>query len=168
MLTTARSIWPSKAGTCCVYTATETICGRRILPSSYPQLASASPRNTADVGNRERGSIAGPCGIQRPASGARRLPERLPGAPGWRVQEPAMPSEDFAFMLQAQAGCYAFIGNGDGQHRESGHGEGPCMLHNPSYDFNDSLISVGTAYWVGLVEEWLGADLPDGSGFRPR
>ena len=91
---------------------------------------------------------------------ARRLPERLAGAPGWRVQEPAMPSEDFAFMLQAKAGCYAFIGNGDGEHRESGHGEGPCMLHNPSYDFNDALIPVGAAYWVGLVEEWLGAARP--------
>ena len=88
---------------------------------------------------------------------ARRLPARLTGAPGWRVQEPAMPSEDFAFMLQAKAGCYAFIGNGDGEHRDSGHGEGPCMLHNPSYDFNDALIPVGAAYWVGLVEEWLGA-----------
>ena len=69
-----------------------------------------------------------------------------------------MPSEDFAFMLQAKAGCYAFIGNGDGLHRESGHGEGPCMLHNPSYDFNDALIPVGAAYWVGLVEDWLGSE----------
>jgi metal-dependent amidase/aminoacylase/carboxypeptidase family protein len=32
------------------------------------------------------------------------------------------------------------------------------MLHNPSYDFNDALIPVGAAYWVGLVEDWLGSE----------
>ena len=72
-----------------------------------------------------------------------------------RPQEPSMPSEDFAFMLQAKAGCYAFIGNGDGDHRALGHGEGPCMLHNPSYDFNDALIPLGATYWVRLAEAWL-------------
>ena len=73
-----------------------------------------------------------------------------------RVQEPQMPSEDFAFMLQAKPGCYAFIGNGDGDHRAIGHGAGPCMLHNPSYDFNDALIPLGATYWVRLAETWLG------------
>ena len=95
---------------------------------------------------------------------AARVVRRVAGDSAWRVQEPAMPSEDFAFMLQAKAGCYAFIGNGDGLHRESGHGEGPCMLHNPSYDFNDALIPIGAAYWVGLVEDWLGA--PQAAGSR--
>ena len=66
-----------------------------------------------------------------------------------------MPSEDFAFMLQAKAGAYVFIGNGEGQHRHSGHGMGPCMLHNPSYDFNDSLIPLGATYWVQLAQQWL-------------
>jgi len=74
------------------------------------------------------------------------------------VQEPALASEDFAFMLQAKAGCYGFIGNGDGVHRDSGHGEGPCMLHNPSYDFNDALIPLGATYWVRLAEAWLAGD----------
>ena len=71
-----------------------------------------------------------------------------------------MASEDFAFMLQAKAGCYAFIGNGDGAHRASGHGEGPCMLHNPSYDFNDDLIPLGATMWVRLAQAWLGQSLP--------
>ena len=71
-----------------------------------------------------------------------------------------MPSEDFAFMLQAKSGAYAFIGNGDGLHRLPGHGEGPCMLHNPSYDFNDALLPLGTRYWVELVHEWLGQPAP--------
>ncbi|HMS78767.1 MAG TPA: M20 aminoacylase family protein [Burkholderiaceae bacterium] len=69
--------------------------------------------------------------------------------------EPTMGSEDFAFMLLAKPGCYAFIGNGDGSHREGGHGMGPCMLHNPSYDFNDELIPLGGSYWVKLVQRFL-------------
>jgi amidohydrolase len=72
-----------------------------------------------------------------------------------RVQEPAMPAEDFAWMLQARPGAYCFIGNGEGDHRAPGHGEGPCLLHNPSYDFNDALIPLGATYWVRLAQAWL-------------
>ena len=32
---------------------------------------------------------------------------------------------------------------------------GPCMLHNPSYDFNDELIPLGATVWVRLAEKWL-------------
>ena len=32
---------------------------------------------------------------------------------------------------------------------------GPCMLHNPSYDFNDELIPLGATLWVRLAEAWL-------------
>ncbi len=71
------------------------------------------------------------------------------------VQEPTMGAEDFSFMLQAKPGAYCFIANGDGDHREMGHGAGPCTLHNPSYDFNDDLIPLGATYWVRLAEEWL-------------
>lgn len=69
--------------------------------------------------------------------------------------EPTMGAEDFAFMLQEKPGCYVFIGNGEGAHRTEGHGLGPCNLHNPSYDFNDTLLPIGASYWVRLVEEWL-------------
>ncbi|MFZ6721804.1 M20 aminoacylase family protein [Undibacterium sp. Ji49W] len=69
--------------------------------------------------------------------------------------EPTMGAEDFAFMLQAKPGCYAFIGNGDGDHRDMGHGLGPCNLHNPSYDFNDDLLPIGATYWVRLAEAHL-------------
>ena len=71
------------------------------------------------------------------------------------AQEPTMGAEDFAFMLQAKPGAYCFIANGDGAHREMGHGGGPCMLHNPSYDFNDDLIPLGATYWVRLAEAFL-------------
>lgn len=70
-------------------------------------------------------------------------------------QEPTMGGEDFAFMLQAKPGAYCFIANGDGTHRDMGHGGGPCTLHNPSYDFNDDLIPLGATYWVRLAESWL-------------
>jgi hippurate hydrolase len=71
------------------------------------------------------------------------------------TQEPTMGAEDFSYMLQAKPGCYAFIANGDGDHRDMGHGGGPCMLHNPSYDFNDDLLPLGATYWVRLAERWL-------------
>jgi len=71
--------------------------------------------------------------------------------------EPTMGAEDFSFMLLAKPGCYAFLGNGDGGHRESGHGAGPCMLHNASYDFNDELLPVGATYWVRLAQKFLAA-----------
>ncbi|MGE5338539.1 MAG: M20 aminoacylase family protein [Gemmatimonadota bacterium] len=69
--------------------------------------------------------------------------------------EPTLGSEDFAFMLRAKPGCYVFIGNGDGSHRAAGHGLGPCMLHNASFDFNDELIPIGATYWIRLVEKFL-------------
>jgi amidohydrolase len=69
---------------------------------------------------------------------------------------PSMGAEDFAFMLQEKPGCYVWIGNGQGDHRLPGHGDGPCMLHNGTYDFNDALIPLGGTYWVELARKWLG------------
>lgn len=69
--------------------------------------------------------------------------------------EPTMGAEDFAFMLLNKPGCYVFIGNGEGAHRDVGHGLGPCNLHNPSYDFNDNLLPIGATYWVRLAEKYL-------------
>ena len=88
---------------------------------------------------------------------ARRVMADIVGADNVLVQEPTMGGEDFAYMLQAKPGAYCFIANGDGSHREIGHGAGPCMLHNPSYDFNDDLIPLGATYWVRLAEQWLAA-----------
>lgn len=69
--------------------------------------------------------------------------------------EPTMGAEDFSFMLLEKPGCYAFIGNGSGGHRDAGHGIGPCMLHNPTYDFNDEILALGSSYWVSLVQRFL-------------
>ena len=86
---------------------------------------------------------------------ARKVMASIVGEANVLVQEPTMGAEDFAFMLQARPGAYCFIANGDGGHRDLGHGGGPCTLHNPSYDFNDDLIPLGATYWVRLAAEWL-------------
>jgi hippurate hydrolase len=86
---------------------------------------------------------------------ARQVMASIVGSDNVAVQEPTMGAEDFSYMLQVKPGCYCFIANGDGAHRDMGHGEGPCMLHNPSYDFNDALIPLGATYWVRLAEAWL-------------
>lgn len=57
--------------------------------------------------------------------------------------EPLTGSEDFSFMLDACAGCYLVVGNGDG------------MVHTPRYDFNDEILPVAASYWVKLVEAFL-------------
>lgn len=92
---------------------------------------------------------------QPEAEFARQVMAGIVGQTNVLTQEPTMGAEDFAYMLQAKPGAYCFIGNGEGAHREIGHGEGPCTLHNPSYDFNDDLIPLGASYWVRLAEAWL-------------
>jgi len=89
---------------------------------------------------------------------ARQVMIDLVGPERVSVQEPTMGAEDFSYMLLERPGCYVFIANGDGDHRAVGHGGGPCMLHNASYDFNDDLIPLGASYWVRLVEAWLQPD----------
>ncbi len=86
---------------------------------------------------------------------ARQVMAGIVGADRVLAQEPAMTAEDFAYMLQAKPGAYVWISNGDGAHRQPGHGTGPCTLHNPSYDFNDDLIPLGATYWVELSTQWL-------------
>ena len=89
------------------------------------------------------------------AAFAREVMAAIVGADKVLAQEPTMGAEDFSYMLQAKPGAYCFIANGDGQHREMGHGGGPCTLHNPSYDFNDELSPLGATYWVELATRWL-------------
>lgn len=57
---------------------------------------------------------------------------------------PYMGSEDFAFMLQQKPGTYCMLGNGD-----------TFMVHHPKYVFNQDILPLGAAYWVGLTETYL-------------
>lgn len=74
--------------------------------------------------------------VMREVVGADRVNENFPAVMG---------AEDFAHMLRAKPGCYAFIGNGDGGHRLPDHGPGPCIIHNTSFDFNDEIIPIGAS-----------------------
>ena len=47
-------------------------------------------------------------------------------------------------MLQRKPGCYAWLGNGPM--------DGGRQLHNPRYDFNDDILTVGASYWARLAE----------------
>lgn len=64
---------------------------------------------------------------------------------------PVMTSEDFGYMLQARPGAYLLLGNGE-------DGVGGCSLHNPNYDFNDDILSIGADFWVALIESQLRAE----------
>lgn len=55
--------------------------------------------------------------------------------------DPIGGSEDFAFMLEAAPGAYMLIGNGEG-----------AFVHTDTYDFNDDILTIGTRFWVSLVE----------------
>ncbi|PZR88800.1 MAG: amidohydrolase [Stutzerimonas stutzeri] len=57
--------------------------------------------------------------------------------------KPSLGCEDFAFMIRAAGGCYAWIGAG-----EVGPGEG---LHGDRYVFNDSIVPHVLRYWQNLV-----------------
>lgn len=91
-----------------------------------------------------------PATVNSPAETAlcQRVADSLFGAARVRRSElPSMGAEDFSYMLQKKPGCYAWLGNGP-EH------EG-CSLHNPNYDFNDELLSLGINYWVHLVRNVL-------------
>ena len=61
--------------------------------------------------------------------------------------DPVMVSEDFSYLLEASTGCFVLIGNGTG--------EGGCMIHNPGYDFNDDILTLGATYWARLAQDFL-------------
>lgn len=68
-----------------------------------------------------------------------------------RQGNPLTGSEDFAFMLERCSGSYLLIGNG-AKEVDPTHA---CMVHNPSYDFNDEILPVGAAFWALLTQRYL-------------
>ena len=59
-------------------------------------------------------------------------------------QAPMMGSEDFSYFLKKIPGCFAWIGNGPS-----------ASLHNPKYDFNDSILSIGSSFLASIAEDRL-------------
>jgi len=64
-----------------------------------------------------------------------------------RHLSPIMGSEDFGWMLREKPGCYIWLGNGTAK--------GGCHVHNPNYDFNDDILTIGASYWATLAEDLL-------------
>ncbi|MEN4584553.1 M20 aminoacylase family protein [Pantoea agglomerans] len=63
--------------------------------------------------------------------------------------QPALTSEDFAFMLQARPGAYLWLGSAR------------CKpLHHAAYDFNDALIPHGVNVFVTLIRQALAEKFP--------
>lgn len=71
---------------------------------------------------------------------ARQVAQNIAGEPTGEANA-IMGAEDFAYMLEACAGAYIQLGNGD-----------TANVHHPEYDFNDEAIPHGTSYWAELVE----------------
>ena len=74
---------------------------------------------------------------------------REAGMPAEQARQPALTSEDFAFMLQARAGAYLWIGSAPSQ-----------PLHHSSYDFNDALIPHGIQTLTAIARHALRAEFP--------
>jgi hippurate hydrolase len=66
---------------------------------------------------------------------------------------PSLGCEDFAYMVNAVGGAYAWIGAG-----EVGPGEG---LHGDRYVFNDAIVPIVLRYWTSLAAQLLPA-VPEG------
>jgi hippurate hydrolase len=82
---------------------------------------------------------------EREALFAADVGERIFGAQNVvRDADPTTGGEDFSYMLQARPGAYVWLGQGGGP---SG-----CQLHNPGYDFNDTVIPLGAGYLSALAE----------------
>jgi hippurate hydrolase len=62
-------------------------------------------------------------------------------------------SEDFAHFAAARPGCFLLLGNGE----DGPHGQ---PLHASDYDFNDAVLTTGSAFWAQLVSDRLSKDHP--------
>lgn len=81
---------------------------------------------------------------------ARQTAIELLGAERVVAQGPSFTgSEDFAFMLEKRPGSYILIGNG------APGTPGACMVHNPSFDFDDANVAAGSQYWTRLARRYL-------------
>lgn len=71
------------------------------------------------------------------------------GMTAYEAKQPALTSEDFAFMLQEKPGAYLWIGSAPSQ-----------PLHHSTYDFNDALIPYGIQALTAIACHALGTAFP--------
>jgi len=55
-----------------------------------------------------------------------------------------MGAEDFSYMLAQVPGCYAWIGT-----------ESQGVLHEPNFDFDDRILTIGVQYFVNIAKQRL-------------
>ncbi len=82
------------------------------------------------------------------AARARAAVIRALGADGLRAMPPSMGGEDFAYFLERVPGAYGWLG--------LGMDRGP--LHNPRFDFNDTALATGIAFFAHLIEDYFAAE----------
>ena len=80
----------------------------------------------------------------KPSKFAYNVAKKVIGLKATEDQSPMMGSEDFAYFLNEVPGAFAWIGNGKS-----------ASLHNPKYDFNDEILTVGASYLATLAEDFL-------------
>ncbi len=66
-----------------------------------------------------------------------------------RTKRLVMASEDFSYMLAERPGAYINIGNAGPD------GSGSVQVHNPAYDFNDAILTLGASLYARIVERKL-------------
>ena len=71
------------------------------------------------------------------------LLKKIIGVKASNEQNPMMGSEDFSYFLNKVPGAFAWIGNGNSSN-----------LHNPKYDFNDNILSVGSVFYPHLLKNF--------------
>jgi hippurate hydrolase len=64
------------------------------------------------------------------------------------LPRPYTGAEDFSYMLQRRPGSYLVLG---------AKTQNAQPLHHPGYDFNDSILLTGAAYWSDLARHFLTA-----------
>ena len=72
---------------------------------------------------------------------------------------PSLGCEDFAYMIRAATGAYAWVGTGP-----AGPGQG---LHGDRYVFNDDIVPIVLGYWVSLVEQSMPASGIEATRYAP-
>ncbi len=66
-------------------------------------------------------------------------------------------TDHFGAFLREVPGCFALLGNGEGE------AAGGIPLHSPDYDFNDDALETGVAYFVNLIRTALPTGIPAGT-----
>lgn len=85
------------------------------------------------------------------AEAVRRVGEALLGAARVSAAElPLAGGEDFSYFAEAVPAAYFFLGARRGE-------EDTPVCHHPDFDFDDDLIPVGMAMFLGLVRDRMGA-----------